>query len=153
MVFISLGTQKQQFPRILSLVENSKVLKDCEIVAQIGNTKYNSNKIKCFDFMEQDEFEKFMSKSDLVICHGGVGTIFTALKKEKKILAIPRLKKYKEHINDHQIEVCNNLQEMGYIECYKDGEDFDIVVKKILEKKYEKYISDYSYIDKIRKQI
>ena len=46
MVFVSVGTQKQQFLRIFNMVENSEVLKDDEIVAQTGNTKFSSKKIK-----------------------------------------------------------------------------------------------------------
>ena len=64
--------------------------------------------------------DKYIDEADLVITHGGVGTIFSALKKNKKVIAIPRLEKYGEHINDHQIEICEELEKEGYILYYKD---------------------------------
>ena len=51
MVFVSVGTQKQQFLRIFNMVENSEVLKDDEIVAQTGNTKFSSKKIKMISIL------------------------------------------------------------------------------------------------------
>ncbi len=153
MVFISVGTQKQDFSRLLRLVENSNELKDEEIVAQVGYTKYSSNKIKQIKFMDQNEFEEYFNKADYVICHGGVGTIFNGLYKYKKILAVPRLAKYKEHVNDHQIEICKKLQDEGYILYYEDGENFDFKVRELMDKEFKKYETDSKYLEILKKQI
>ena len=51
MVFVSVGTQKQDFSRIFKLVENSKVLENEEIIGQSGYTKYESKKIKLIPFI------------------------------------------------------------------------------------------------------
>ena len=141
MVFLAVGTQKQDFSRLFKLVENSKALKDEEIIAQAGYTNYTSNKIKIKSFLPKEEFRKYFESADYIICHGGVGTIFDGLYNGKKILAVPRLAKYKEHVNDHQIQICKQLEDDGYILYYKDGEDFDKnldkaadICKKVLEK-------------------
>ena len=81
--------------------------------------------------MTQEEFNEYIKKADFVICHGGVGTIFNALENGKRILVVPRLSKYKEHINDHQLEVAGQLEKEGYLILYKDGEDFDKYVNKL----------------------
>ena len=104
MVLVTVGTQKQQFNRFFELIKKSKELKKEEIIAQIGYTKFESKRIHTFDFIPLDEMDKYIDEADLVITHGGVGTIFSALKKNKKVIAIPRLEKYGEHINDHQIQ-------------------------------------------------
>lgn len=72
MVFVSVGTQKQQFLRIFNMVENSEVLKDDEIVAQTGNTKFSSKKIKMIKSIDTSKFNEYIKKADFVICHGGV---------------------------------------------------------------------------------
>ena len=114
MVFVSVGTQKQQFLRIFNMVENSEVLKDDEIVAQTGNTKFSSKKIKMIKSIDTSKFNEYIKKADFVICHGGVGTIFNALENNKRVLVVPRLGKYNEHINDHQLEVAGELEKEGY---------------------------------------
>lgn len=153
MVFVSVGTQKQQFTRIFQMVENSIELKNDEIVAQTGNTKVESKRIKMLPSIDNNKFNEYIKKADFVICHGGVGTIFNALENNKRILVVPRLGKYEEHINDHQLEVACELEKDGYLIVYNDGEDFDKCVKKLKNFKPKKYISDENFIDILRKEI
>ena len=155
MVLVTVGTQKQAFDRLFDLIISSKELKKEELVVQKGYTKCNNSKrIKAFDFIPLDEMEDYISKADLVISHGGVGTIFSAIKKGKKVIAIPRLAKYGEHINDHQIEICEALEKEGYILYYKDGIDnFDELIKKARNTSFEKYDSNDNYIQILRREI
>lgn len=153
MVFVSVGTQKQQFTRIFEMVENSEILKNDEIVAQTGNTKFESKKIKLLPSIDSDKFNEYIAKADFVICHGGVGTIFNALENNKKVLVVPRLEKYKEHINDHQLEVACELEKEGYLIVYNDGEDFDKYVNKLKDFKPKKYLRNENFLDILRKEI
>lgn len=154
MVLISVGTQKQQFTRMFDIVKRSKRLYKEKIIAQAGYTKYDSNRIEMFDFIPLDEMDKYIEQADLVIAHGGVGTIFSAIKKGKKVIAVPRLAKYGEHINDHQIEICEELEKEGYILYYKDGKDkLDDLIEKVRKKEFKKYDSNYNYLDVLRKEI
>lgn len=155
MILVTVGTQKQQFNRFFELIKKSKELKKEEIVAQIGYTKFESKRIRTFDFIPLDEMDKYIDEADIVITHGGVGTIFSALKKNKKVIAIPRLEKYGEHINDHQIEICEELEKEGYILYYKDGIDsLDKLIKKIKNINLKQYDTSYrGYLDILRKEI
>lgn len=153
MVFISVGTQKQDFRRLFHLVEDSKILENQRIIAQAGYTDYKSDKIEIFKFMDNDTYKKYMSESDIVICHGGVGTIFDALYNSKKILAVPRLAKYKEHVNDHQIEICDELEKEGYLLYLKEFDVFDDILKKLLEKDFKKYIPNEDYLEVLKREI
>ncbi len=154
MVLVTVGTQKQQFNRIFELVEKSKKLKKEKIVAQVGYTKYSNKKMDIFDFIPLDEMEKDILEADLIISHGGVGTIFSAIKKGKRVIAVPRLEKYGEHINDHQIEICEELEKEGYILYYKDGVDnLDDLIEKIMKIELKQYNSDNNYLDILRKEI
>lgn len=153
MVLVSVGTQKQQFTRIFQMVENSIVLKNDEIVAQTGNTKFESKRIKMLPSIDNNKFNEYIKKADFVICHGGVGTIFNALENGKRILVVPRLGKYKEHINDHQLEVAGQLEKEGYLILYKDGEDFDKYVNKLKKFNPKKYVLDEKFLDILRKEI
>lgn len=152
-VLVSLGTQKQQFTRILRLIENSDELKCAEILVQAGHTKYKSDRMNIIEFMNQEGFNIALNDADIVICHGGVGTIFSALKSGKKVLAVPRLAKYDEHVDDHQLEICRELQKEGYILYLNDSEIFDDKVRELLSTNFKKYISDTSYLDILRKEI
>ncbi len=153
MVFVTVGTQKQSFKRIFSLVEHSTQLRFEEIVAQSGNTEFVSKKIEMIKFMDNTKFEELIEESDFVICHGGVGSIFTSLLKGKKVLAVPRLSKYGEHVDDHQIEICEELENLGYIIYYRDEENFDECIKKMKELEFKKYKTNDNFLKKIQKEI
>lgn len=117
MVFITLGTQGNQFPRCLEMVEEliDTLHPNHEFIAQLGNTKYKSDKIKCLDFVPEAEFKEMIGKADIVITHAGSGALFSAIKQGKKAIAVARLHKYKEMANDHQTELVRKLTEGGYI--------------------------------------
>lgn len=153
MIFISVGTQRQSFRRLFHLVEDSKVIANQRIIAQAGYTEYSSTKIESIPFMSNELYKKYMDESDIVICHGGVGTIFDALYAGKKVLAIPRLEKYDEHVNNHQIEICDELEKEGYILYLKEYDLFDDVMKKLLETNFKKYVPNDDYLDILRKEI
>lgn len=153
MVFISVGTQKQNFSRIFHMAEESKYLQNQRIIGQMGYTEFKSNRIETVRFMSNELYKKYINEADIVICHGGVGTIFDALYTGKKVLAVPRLSKYDEHVDDHQIEICEELSKEGYIMYLKEYELFDDVMKKLIETDFKKYIPNEDYLEILKKEI
>ena len=104
MILVMLGTQNNSFHRLLEEIDkliNQGVIKD-KVIVQSGHTKYSSKNMEIIDFMSQEELEKLQSEADLIITHGGVGSIISSLKMGKKVIAVPRLHEYHEHVNDHQ---------------------------------------------------
>ena len=117
MIYVSLGTQDKKFPRLLQEVDkliDKSIIKD-EVVAQIGQTKYESKNMKLYDYLSKEDVLKYMKESRFIITHGGVGTILDALKLNKKVIAVARLKLYKEHVNDHQLQIIREYTKLGYI--------------------------------------
>ncbi|MBP3920341.1 MAG: beta(1,3)galactosyltransferase EpsH [Bacilli bacterium] len=154
MIFVCLGTQDKEFKRLPLKIEelvNNRVIKE-EVIMQVGTTKFSSNKIKVYDMMSMDKFANCVKNCDLLITHGGVGTILDALKHNKKIIAFPRLAKYHEHVNDHQIQIINEFYNNGYLLTGEidDMEKLILKSKNFTPKKYKsnnykfnKLIDDY----------
>lgn len=117
MIFVVLGTQKNQFNRFLNMVEELVKSGDIKepVVAQIGYTRFETDLFKCFSMVNEEEFQNYVSDASVIITHSGSGALFSALKKGKKIIAVARLKKYGEMIDDHQTELVKKLSEEGYI--------------------------------------
>ena len=87
MILVTLGTQDKTFVRLLDEIDkliNKGIIQD-KVIVQAGFTKYSSDNMEIFDLIPQDEFNNLMSKADLVITHGGVGNIISALEKNKKV--------------------------------------------------------------------
>lgn len=152
MILVTLGTQKQQFTRLLDMIENSKI-KD-KIIVQAGYTKYKSKKMEIFDFIDYQQMNDLIENADIIITHAGTGSIVTPLKRNKKVIAMARLKKYKEHVDDHQEQIVNIFSEVGYIEKIDDSSNLDEVINKIKNKEMNKFISNSNiFIDEIKKII
>ncbi|WP_081668223.1 PssE/Cps14G family polysaccharide biosynthesis glycosyltransferase [Butyrivibrio sp. MC2013] len=119
MVFVTLGSQKFQFNRLLKAVDDlvaSGVIKD-EVFAQVGESDYKPLHYKYSKFIERDEFCSLMNRSKIVITHAGTGAIITAVKAGKKVIAVPRLAKYGEYVDDHQLQILRQFDESQHLIC------------------------------------
>ena len=117
MIFVILGTQDKAFTRLIKEIEALKkdgIIED-KVIVQAGSTKYESNEIKVYDYLDMKDFEKYIKEAKFVITHGGVGSILDAIRFNKKVIAVPRLEKYDEHENDHQIQIVEKFAKLGYI--------------------------------------
>ena len=117
MILVILGTQDKPFVRLLQAVETlvqQEVITD-RIIVQAGMTKYSSELVEVFDLIPSDQFNNLINQADLIITHGGVGSIITALKNKKKVIAVARLKEYGEHTNNHQVQIIEKFVSEGYI--------------------------------------
>lgn len=144
MILITLGTQDKEFTRVLEKVDElieKKIIKE-EVIVQAGYTKYKSKNMKIFDYVPKKRLEEYIEKCNFIITHAGVGTIFDALKKDKKIIAVPRLSKYKEHNNDHQIQIVEEFSKEGFILPVYEMDELEEALKKIKRFKPNKYESN-----------
>ncbi|MDY3059064.1 MAG: PssE/Cps14G family polysaccharide biosynthesis glycosyltransferase [Fusobacterium sp.] len=148
MIFITLGSQKFQFNRILKKIDElieKDIIKE-EVFAQIGYSDYRPINYKYEDFLDREKFSKLMESSTLVITHGGTGAIITAVKAGKKVIAVPRLAQYGEHVDDHQLQLLKQFDGMGIIlPCY-DIEELDKKIIEIEKIKLNPYISNTKVI-------
>lgn len=117
MVFITFGTQSCDFTRCIYMIEDliSTLQIKEEIIAQTGYTSCNSTLFQHFSFVNEDDYQQYISKARVVISHAGTGALFSSIKKGKKVIAVARLVKYGEMVDDHQTEIVKKLSEDGYI--------------------------------------
>ena len=144
MIFITVGSQKFQFNRLLKKIDElieSRFIEG-KVFAQIGVSDYKPMHYEYVNFMTQEEFNDKIEKADVVITHAGTGVIVNSVKKGKRVIGVPRLSKYGEHVDDHQIQLIKEFDELNFIEpCYKIN-SLDVAIKNVRKKKYNKYISN-----------
>lgn len=125
-ILVTVGTQDQKFTRLFEMVEKLNLEND-EVIIQSGTSKYENSKFIVEPYLEN--YDQILKEADLIICHGGVGTIVSALKLEKKIIAVPRLEKYKEHVNDHQLEIVKEYANKNMILVANDFQELERALK------------------------
>ena len=139
MIFVTVGSRNYQFDRLFKkldeLYENGTLTE--EMFAQTGTSEYLPEHYQYKDFITPEEFAERIAQADIVVSHGASGSIMKAPNAGKKVIAVTRLEKYNEHINDHQIQNNEAFSTNGYVlmadpelddlgECFKkiyDGTD------------------------------
>ncbi len=148
MIYITLGSQKFQFNRLLivvdRLVAEGKITD--EVFAQTGYSDYLPKHYHYKPFLDRDEYAQMMEKADIVITHGGTGAIIGAVKKGKKVIAVPRLAKYREHVDNHQLQCIGEFKEMNLICACYDCDDLEAALRYVRKTKFNHYQSNTAKI-------
>lgn len=137
MILVTLGTQDKSFERLLKQIDKeikNKTIKE-KIIVQAGYTKYQSKNMEIFDYKSQEDLNELVKKCSFLITHAGVGSILNGLSNGKKVIAVPRLSKYQEHNNDHQLQIATEFSKAGYIVYCKDLKKLGEYIKSL--KKFE----------------
>ncbi len=135
MILVLLGTQNNQFTRLLQEIEKciENGIINQNVVVQAGFTKFESDKMNIFDLKPKEVIDNLVDEANYIITHGGVGSILMAIKKQKKVIAVPRLSEYNEHVNNHQRQIVEIFNDKGYIIGIQNMEDLSEAIKQIDE--------------------
>lgn len=112
MIFITVGTHEQQFNRLIEKVDVlvKKQVINSQIYAQIGYTNYTPEYIDFDKMISYEKMDEYTSKSEIVITHGGPGSIMQVLAQNKVPIVVPRQRKHGEHVDDHQVYFTEKLE-------------------------------------------
>ncbi len=141
MILVMLGTQNNSFKRLLEEIDkliNKGIIQE-KVIVQAGYTKYESKNMEIFSLIPQEQLEEYQKQANLIITHGGVGSIVSSIKLGKKVIAVPRLHKYLEHVNDHQKQIIENFSKNGYIIGVEDVKELETAIEKVKTFEPKKY--------------
>ena len=159
MILVLLGTFQIEFPRPLIVIEQlmqENKLPE-EVIVQNGFTNFTSSLLDLRPFMSAEELDKLYEEARLIITHAGTGSLMKGIKMGKKVISVPRLKKFGEHIDDHQLEIHTAFDKLNYIYPWNEGDSLEKILVDIENFQHAKYVShkvdmiEYlkSYIDSL----
>lgn len=132
MIFVTTGTQKFQFDRLLKAVdmEIEKGTIAEEVFAQTGASMYKPVHYQSQAFLPADEMQEIRKKSSIIITHAGTNSIIEGIKLGIPVITVPRQKKYREHVDDHQMEITEAMANDGMVIPVYDIREMGEAVKK-----------------------
>ncbi|HEY9823996.1 MAG TPA: glycosyltransferase [Stenomitos sp.] len=123
MILVTLGTISYPFDRVIEWVDvlMREELIRSPIFVQYGVSNVDqlqgNTKLILQPFVDASQFLELIEQADLVISHAGQGTTRLLASRGARFLLIPRLKKYGEHVDDHQYLFCQTVQTLGIEYC------------------------------------
>ena len=143
---------EKKFTRLFKILDelcDEGILDGTQVIAQVGFDNYQSAKYKCFDMIADEDFKRLISESDLVIAHAGTGTVISSIKQKKKVIIFPRMAKYDEHYDDHQLELADLFSRQGYVLQARDKNELKKCILELDEFKPVKFVSNNRKINKL----
>ena len=135
MILVLVGTNPYSFERLVAEVDRLAAEKKADFFVQLGNTPFEPSHCLFERFIDKDIILKKMAKADVIICHGGFGSIRDALATGKVPIVVPRLPE-KSECNDYQVELVKELEEEGRIIAVYDINDLAAAIEKAPHTRY-----------------
>lgn len=130
MIFVTIGVM-YGFDRLVTRMDEIAGKMTEPVIMQIGETAYQPKHTKYFKYTSRDGMEDLYRNARIIVGHAGVGTITKALENKKPLILVPRIKKYKEHINDHQLEIAKELEKERMAVIVYNIEDLESALKNV----------------------
>ena len=105
------------FDRLVSAVAEVKANGDLpmELILQTGVGGLQPPGLGAVETLPFSEIQALLRDASIVICHGGTGSIITALREGCHVIAMPRLQRLGEVYDDHQAEIVEAFERRGLV--------------------------------------
>ena len=152
MIFVTIGMYPEGFKRLVKQMDQvASRMPEEKVVMQIAGTKYVPEHARYFDYATEQELNELYREARVVVTHGGA-TILDILQQGKPAIVVPRLKRYGEAIDDHQLYLARELEQKGKIIAVYNVDDLEEALKK-MELRSTSFTRDRRLITAIKKYV
>lgn len=128
MIFATVGTHDAPFDRLVRRMDDLAGEIEEQVWMQVGHTTVTPARAPYRRFFPPEEYGTLFEKSRTVVSHAGVGTLLEAAQLQKPLVCVPRLRRFGEHWDDHQLEICTELTRSGTLHYVEDPDDLTLEV-------------------------
>jgi len=132
MIYVTLGTMFLDFERLIRKMDAIAEKTGERVIVQLGLSKLVPSHCEHFGFKSHDEILEIQQQARLLVCHAGIGVTLDALRARRPFVLVPRLKRFNEHLNDHQIEIAHAVARRGWGRMVMDIEELEEACAKPL---------------------
>ena len=132
------------YPRLIESVAELKRagLIPERIIAQVGIGGARPENLECVETMSFDEIQATLKDADIVVTHGGTGSLITALRERCRTVVMPRLFELGEHYDNHQLEISEAFEKRGLVRTARDKEELKAALGAVREMEPEGATTD-----------
>ncbi|RYY94013.1 MAG: hypothetical protein EOO11_18720, partial [Chitinophagaceae bacterium] len=131
-IFITIGSQ-EPFDRLLKIVDDlAPGFPGVRFLAQTTKGSFPAQHIETVSFIPPTQFRQFLLEADLIVSHAGIGTMLTVLELEKPLIVFPRLARFQETRDDHQVATLRAFVRQGYAVGAENAEELRAAIDRFL---------------------
>lgn len=139
MILVTLGTQKFPMDRFVKAMDELAGTLEEEIFIQSGHSTYEPKNCKWSAFVDAGEFQKMIENCSVLVTHSGVGTIMRGINAGRPVVVVPRLAKFHEHVDDHQVQIAEAFAGKNCVLHCEDLTRIADVIEKARTHKFSPY--------------
>lgn len=114
MIYATVGTLFLDFPRLIRELDRIAEETGEEVVVQTGLCTTLPKHCSHFDFKGRDAVLHIQRRARVIVSHAGIGSVIDALQARRPLIVVPRLKRFREHLTDHQLEIASAVERRGW---------------------------------------
>lgn len=114
MIYVTVGTMFLDFPRLILRADEIAAETGERVLVQIGLGKTLPEHCEYFDFKPRDEVLALQREARVIVSHAGIGSVLDALTAKRPLVVVPRLRRFNEHMTDHQMDVAEAVEGRGW---------------------------------------
>lgn len=126
MIFVTVGTNEARFDRLLGAVDGLGAGE--ELIVQHGPSAVRPAGATAVDFLSFDDMVETMRRARIVVTHAGVGSVMTSLLAGTRPIVVPRLHRFGEAVDDHQVPFGRRVAEAGLVVLCENSDELAQVV-------------------------
>jgi beta-1,4-N-acetylglucosaminyltransferase len=151
LIFVTVGMHTKGFDRLLKKMDEIAGTLGEEVVMQIGHTSFRPQNAKWFDFTTEAGIKVWCKKARVVVTQPAM-SILDAQEQGTPVIVVPRLKRYNEVIDDHQLDFASHLEKAGKVVAVYDVDKLEEALKKI-DPSRVKLVKDKRLVNALKKYI
>lgn len=121
------------FERLVSAVAELKARGGLpeDVIIQTGVGAPQPEGVEFVETLSFDKIQELLTEADIVVCHGGTGSLITALRKGCRVIAFPRLMEKGEHYDNHQAEITSAFAARGLIAVANNADELAVALEQV----------------------
>jgi UDP-N-acetylglucosamine transferase subunit ALG13 len=120
-ILFTIGTSVP-FDRLVAVADAVAEACDEPVLVQGGRSQCELTRAELVPFIPSDELRSLVAEARVVVMHAGAGSALLALDEAKRPVLVPRLRRFGEAIDDHQVDFGRRLEAIGLAHLVVDPE-------------------------------
>jgi beta-1,4-N-acetylglucosaminyltransferase len=122
-IYVTLGTMFLGFHRLVRAADAIAADTDEQVVVQCDQAVAPPRYAAWFRCLPHGAVLELQRHARVVVAHAGIGATLDALHTGRPLILVPRLKRYGEHMNDHQLDIAEAVARRGWGRAVRDVAD------------------------------